>query len=262
MGNGAPRQGLSSPVIVGDKVFVTCSSGPEQKRLHVICFHSTDGKKDLGAAFHASGRTACAMIKQQSQHPRPSAMAGTSMRCSHRTIFSVSTWMKLTVAARTHAGLSERQQQPRLASSPVLVDQCFIAQIENDSESFVAGIDTATGENVWKISRPKAANWTSPVIFEDGGKRYLVGLQSSKGLLAVDPATGEKSGTSMAVPPPFRPAASVVDWSTVPSNGCTALKLNDGKPEQIWQEAQLRPGTASPVIVGDRVKFVSTAPKC
>ena len=40
-----PGKGLSSPVVVGDKVFITCSSGPDQKRLHVICFHSADGKK-------------------------------------------------------------------------------------------------------------------------------------------------------------------------------------------------------------------------
>ena len=40
-----PGRGLASPIIVGEKVFVTCSSGPSQERLHVICFSATDGKK-------------------------------------------------------------------------------------------------------------------------------------------------------------------------------------------------------------------------
>ena len=33
-----PGRGLSSPVIVGDKIFVTACSSTEQDRLHVLCF--------------------------------------------------------------------------------------------------------------------------------------------------------------------------------------------------------------------------------
>src|SRR4030095_14642321 len=40
-----PGRGLSSPIIIGDRVFVTCSSGPKQDRLHVICFNAKDGTK-------------------------------------------------------------------------------------------------------------------------------------------------------------------------------------------------------------------------
>src|ERR1041385_7206157 len=35
-----PGRGLSSPIILGERVFVTCSSGPKQDRLHVICFNA------------------------------------------------------------------------------------------------------------------------------------------------------------------------------------------------------------------------------
>ncbi len=31
-----PGRGLSSPIIIGDRVFVTSASGPKQERLHVI----------------------------------------------------------------------------------------------------------------------------------------------------------------------------------------------------------------------------------
>ena len=31
-----PGRGLSSPVVVGDRIFLTASSGPQQNRLHVI----------------------------------------------------------------------------------------------------------------------------------------------------------------------------------------------------------------------------------
>ncbi|MDA0813566.1 MAG: PQQ-binding-like beta-propeller repeat protein [Verrucomicrobia bacterium] len=253
-----PGKGLSSPVVVGDKVFVTCSSGPDQKRLHVICFHSIDGKKLWERTFLASGRTMC--------HEKTAVAAPSPVSDGKNiyALFSSNDLFCLDLDGNLQWLRGLTQDYPNasnslgLASSPVLVDKFFIAQIENDSESFVAGIDTTTGENVWKISRPKAANWTSPVIFEDGGKR-LVGLQSSKGLLAVDPATGTEvwnfEGGASTIPSSGVGGGLIV----VPSDGLTALKLNGGKPEQIWQEAQLRPGTGSPIIVGDRVFVVNNA---
>src|SRR5262245_61720617 len=38
-----PGRGLSSPIIMRDRVFVTASSGPKQDRLHVICFNASNG---------------------------------------------------------------------------------------------------------------------------------------------------------------------------------------------------------------------------
>ncbi|HTD67604.1 MAG TPA: PQQ-binding-like beta-propeller repeat protein, partial [Candidatus Limnocylindria bacterium] len=52
-----PGRGLSSPIIIGDRVFVTCSSGPKQDRLHVICFNAKDGTKRWERRFWATGRT-------------------------------------------------------------------------------------------------------------------------------------------------------------------------------------------------------------
>ncbi len=40
-----PGRGLSAPIIVGQRVFVTCASGPEQETLHVFCFDVASGKK-------------------------------------------------------------------------------------------------------------------------------------------------------------------------------------------------------------------------
>jgi outer membrane protein assembly factor BamB len=47
----------------------------------------------------------------------------------------------------------------------------------------------------------------------------------------------------------------------VPSKGITALKpaaLGE-KPEVLWQNSQLSPGTASPVVIGDRIFTVNNA---
>ena len=54
-----PGRGLSSPIIVGELIFLTASSGPQQKNLHVIAFNSLDGKKVWERIFRATGRTIC-----------------------------------------------------------------------------------------------------------------------------------------------------------------------------------------------------------
>ena len=37
-------RGLSSPIVVGDKVFVSSASGYRQDRLHVACFEASTGR--------------------------------------------------------------------------------------------------------------------------------------------------------------------------------------------------------------------------
>jgi outer membrane protein assembly factor BamB len=47
----------------------------------------------------------------------------------------------------------------------------------------------------------------------------------------------------------------------VPSHGLTALQpaSSGEKPKQLWQSSQLRPGTASPVVVGQKVFALNDA---
>lgn len=54
-----PGRGLSSPIVMGDRVFVTAASGPRQEELRVLCFQTTDGKLRWERRFWATGRTMC-----------------------------------------------------------------------------------------------------------------------------------------------------------------------------------------------------------
>ena len=112
-----------------------------------------------------------------------------------------------------------------MASSPVVVDDTLVVQVESDDGSFATGLDVATGLARWKIDRPRRANWTSPSILKGGnGKETVVLLQSSEGLAAIRPRSGEVvwSYTDGAATIP----SSVVgeDLIFVPSHGLTALK--------------------------------------
>jgi outer membrane protein assembly factor BamB len=148
-----------------------------------------------------------------------------------------------------------------MASSLLVAGDTLITQIENDSESFTAGLDLTSGLNRWKIDRPKAANWTSPLLLANTPAGDVVAIQSSKGISAVFPKDGttawEYAGGASTIPSSAQAGGLLV----VPSNGLTALTPASAgaEPAIAWQNGQLQPATASPTVDGDKVYFLNGA---
>jgi len=148
-----------------------------------------------------------------------------------------------------------------LASSPVVADGVLVMQVETDGDAFVAGLDVATGINRWKLERRKRANWSSPVTLSGVNGTTVVALQSSAGVCAIDPATGQQVWN-------YPDGASTVPSSTsrgsilfVPSFGITALQTSPDAqpPKQLWRSNQYRPATASPIALDDHIFAVNDA---
>ena len=254
-----PGRGLSGALVIGSKVIVTASGGLNQTRLHVICLDAKDGRTLWHRQFWATGRTMC--------HPKTSVAAPTP--CSDgRLIYAIFSsndvvcldldgnlrWLRGLTA--DYANVSNSLG---MASSPVVVGGVLVAQVENDSESYTLGLDKKTGVNLWRLNRPKAANWTSPLALPGG----LVALQSRTGLNAIRVADGTKAWS-------YDDGASTIPSTIVsggvlyiPSHGITALKLNAADiantPKQIWRSRRLSPSTASPLVLGAKVYTVNSA---
>ncbi len=256
-----PGRGLSSPIIIGDRVFVTCSSGPKQERLHVICFSATDGRQLWERQFWATGRTMC--------HDKTCVAAPTPASDGERifAIFSSNDLVCLDLDGNLLwlRGLTldypNASNSLGMSSSLTVADGVLIAMLENDSESFTAGLDAKTGVNRWKLDRPKMANWTSPTLIKSAGGPMQVLLQSGKGVTAVEPATGKIVWS-------YTDGASTIPSGTVsdgvlylPSQGLTALQPSpDGNsPKQLWRSGQLRPATSSPMVLNGRVFTLNDA---
>jgi len=147
-----------------------------------------------------------------------------------------------------------------MSSSPVIANGVLVAQVENDAESFTAGLSLSNGTTLWKKDRPRGANWTSPTVLGKG-KDQQVALQSMKGIAVIDP----KSGKDQWI---YEDGAATIPSSTilgstilVPSNGLTALQARpDGKSHtQLWQDNKLGPGTGSPSISGYNFYVINKA---
>jgi outer membrane protein assembly factor BamB len=257
-----PGRGLASPIVVGSKVFVTCSSGPHQERLHLICFNTADGAKLWERQLRATGRTM--------SHPKTSVAACTP--CSDgRRVFAI--WSSNDVAAfdldgkllwvrGLTADYPNASNSLGMASSPIVIGETLVTMIENDSESYTLGLDAKTGRNLWKLDRPKSANWTSPIAWQaDAKSAPLAVLQSSKGLLAVDAASGSRIWEYSEGASTMSSSVAAAGVIYAPSHGLTALspKSSGEPPEQLWRSRQINPATISPLVLNGRLYSINNA---
>lgn len=253
-----PGRGVSSPIIIGDRLFLTSSSGYTEDRLHTLCFDATTGKQLWERQFWATGRTMC--------HKKMAVATPTPASDGER-IFSFYSSNDLTCLDLDgnllwYRGLGSDYPNASnslgMSSSPVVVGNTVIVQVESDAEAFAAGLDVKTGDEKWKIDRPRRANWTSPCVLRGDGKD-LVLLQSSKGLSAVDPDTGKEIWN-------FDKGASTIPSSTpvgntiyVPSDGLTVLKTSATGFEIDWNVKRLSPATASALVYDNKIFTVDRA---
>jgi outer membrane protein assembly factor BamB len=250
-----PGRGLSSPIVVGGRVFVTASEGPKQDRLQVLAFDAGSGKRLWRRSLWATGPT--------DSHPKTSMAAPTPASDGRRVVALFATgdlvaldpdgnvlWLRSLYAE--NPGATDGRG---LASSPVLVAGTAVVHLESQNTSFAAGIDLATGKNRWRVERPREPNWTSPIAIPGAAGKPLVLLQGATRLSALDPVTGKEVWGLDRGSDPI--ASSVLSGNRlyVPGEkGLAALELQgDAVPKLLWEQPRLNPVTASPVVLSGRI---------
>lgn len=256
-----PARGVSSPIVVGKKVFVTSSSGPKQDRLIVACYSTTDGKPLWQRKFWATGRTFC--------HPTSSVAAPTPASDGSRifAFFSSNDLVCLDLDGNLqwYRGLTLEHPAAAndvgMAASPMVAGGMVVVQVESKGDSFAMGMDAATGETRWSVPRTSQMNWTSPTLFKPGRSDPLVLLQSPDKLTAHNIHTGEVVWTFESKCAEISSATTQGEIIFLPGQGMTAIKAGEGSSswEKVWQEKDLAPGSPSPVVADGRVYILTRA---
>ena len=243
-----PGRGPSSPIVVEGRVIVTCSGGARQERLYVLALDASTGKELWRREFWATGSTLT--------HPTSANAAPTPASDGEHVVafFSSNDLICLDLEGnlKWFRGLGYDYPRARndigMASSPVIVGDTVVVQVECYGESFAAGIDVSTGQNRWKIPRDKSSNWSSPTVYQAEDETSRVLLQSGRGISAHDPSTGEEQWhfdiECSTIPSP----TAVGDCIIVPANGLTALTVVKEQPELSWESSKLGGGAGSPAI--------------
>lgn len=248
--SAVPGAGVSSPIVVGDGVIVTSDSGVKRDRLHVCCYDVATGELRWERQFWATGRTFC--------HPTSAVAAPTPASDGQRIFAFYSSndlaCLDLQGNLLWYRGLAydypAAGNDVGMSSSPLVVGDTLIVQVENQGDSFAAGLDVATGESRWRRPRARQANWASPAVLRGATPEDdVVLLQSGWGLSAHHPRTGEPlwkfEGGSSIIPSPLGADGLVY----LASGGLTALRGGDsGTAEVAWTNDRLGPGNASPLV--------------
>jgi outer membrane protein assembly factor BamB len=244
-----PGKGLSNPVIAGGRVYVSATGAYQQKRQVVLCFDVTTGKKLWERQVWATGTTQC--------HPKTNMAAPTPVTDGERVYVLFATgdlvcydrdgdlvWYRSLVGDYPTVG-----NNVGMATSPTIWGENLLICMENAGESFAAGIDKRTGENRWRIERPRGINWVSPIVIQNQGQAEVL-FQGPGGIEAHDPNTGKKK---WAAPKLRHTAYATFTFGDgvvfSPSEKFTAFRPGKGaaEPEVLWQSLKLRPGYCSPV---------------
>jgi len=246
-----PGRGLSCPVVAGGRVFVTACTGPEQKRLHVLCFDAADGKELWHRQLWATGTTLC--------HPK-TCMAAPTPVCDSKHVIALFATADLVCYDRDGNLLWYRSlvgdyptvgNNVGMAASPILWKDLLLLCLENAGASFAAGIDKETGKNRWKIDRPRGINWVTPLLVRDPGGDRVV-FASSDGLFAHEPATGKRAwsltGKSFSTIP-----SPVAGDGMIFAPGGKFLAVRSDRPEVVWEAGKLPTGYASPLYYRGQV---------
>jgi outer membrane protein assembly factor BamB len=254
-----PGRGLSNPVIAGGRIFLTACSGPEQKREHVLCFDARTGKQLWERQLSATGTTLC--------HPMTCMAAPTPVTDGEHVYALFATgdlvcyakdgelaWYRSLVGDYPTIG-----NNVGLAVSPVLHNGMLIVCLENVGESFVAGIDARTGQNRWRLDRPRGINWVTPLLIKNAGRAEVL-VQGPGDLTAHDPLTGKKhwslTGQSLS-----STATPVWADGKIFTAGGKFLAVRPGseteKPVVAWESPKLRTSYCSPLVYRGRVYTLS-----
>jgi len=73
-------------------------------------------------------------------------------------------------------------------SSPVVYKDILYVQVDNEESSFMVALDAATGNEKWKVNRDEKTNYSTPVIWNNKFRTELV--TTGKSVRSYDPATG------------------------------------------------------------------------
>ena len=257
-----PGKGFSQPVIADGHVYVTAASGPDNERLHLLCYDESTGKELWHRQIWATGST-MAHAENRIAMSSPVVIDGHVV-----ALYSTNDLMCVDREGNLQwlRGLALENPNIRnslgMGSSLTATDGIVCIQLETDDASFAFGIDVAAGTNRWKIDRPRKANWSSPVALVPGdGRDPAFLLQSATKVSAVAARTGEtlwefdKGGSSMSS---MTPADGLI---LVPTDGVTAIipPVANSQPEIAWNNKKLNCSYVSPVAYNGKIYTINSS---
>jgi outer membrane protein assembly factor BamB len=283
-----PGRGWSSPVIWGDRIFLTSATqlkgktekvkpglyfgGERATPLHphrwvVYCIDFKSGKILWEKTAHEG-------VPKEGHHLKNTLASETPVTDGKRVyayfgnvgLFTYD--MEGNLLWKKDLGSYRTAYNWGTASSPVLHgDRLFIVD-DNEEHSFVAAFDTKTGKEIWNVKRDEKSNWATPFVWENDLRTELVtcGKKMVRSYSLDGKLLWELGGmSSIVIPTPFAAHGLLYVTSgyvmslqkpvfAIKPGGKGDISLKDKETSNqfiAWYQAKGGPYNVSPVLYGE-----------
>jgi outer membrane protein assembly factor BamB len=267
-----PGPGSSSPIVVGDRVFLTCFTGAErsgntqQLRRHLICVSLSDGKllwDESVEAVQPEDRYGGMLAQHGFASSTPVSDGDRVYVLFGKTgVFAYDLNGKQLWHTSVGTGLG--QMQWGSAASPILHNNLVIVNASAESKSMVA-LDKSTGKQAWKSEAPNIyGSRSTPVLVDAPNGKTELAVSAPYEVWGFNPDNGDFLWYADGV------ADQNVNTSLISKDGvvyaiggrqgsAVAIKAggkDDAKGNVVWK-GSVSAYVPSPVLVGDRIYSVS-----
>jgi outer membrane protein assembly factor BamB len=147
-------------------------------------------------------------------------------------------------------------------TSPILFENLVIVQCDEDNGegSFIVALDKKTGKEAWRTPRKIQISWSTPLLVKTATRSELI-TSGTEHVISYDPATGKelwrhKGLESNAIPSPVANNETVYLVAGFPAKIAMAIKLGGsgdltGTPNVPWKYAKGTAYVPSPILYGD-----------
>ncbi len=270
-----PGRGASTPVIWGDRVYVSTAvplDGTGHRAQHRFVLKALN-RKDGSVAWEHT-------VREEAPHEGTHQQFGTMASASavtdgehviasfeSRGIFAFD--MNGTPVWKTDLGDKRMRNEFGEGSSPALYKDRLIVVWDHQGESFIVALDKATGKEIWRTKRDEIDSWATPLVVEHGGRAQAITSGMNK-VRSYDVQTGEviweTAGLTMnPIPSPVAGADGLVFLTSgFRGNSLKAIRLEGAKgditgtPNVVWTFDRDTPYVPSPLVYEGILYFLKS----
>ena len=281
-----PGKGLSSPVVWGDRIFITTAiphgeaietegghphgahDNMPPSRQHKLTVLAVD-RRDGEILWHKTVRT---LHPHESTHVTGS-WASASPVTDGKHVFAFfgsgglyALDLKGNVAWKADLGKMQVKHGHGEGSSPALHGDTIVVNWDHEGESFLIAFDKRTGKRRWKVERDEITSWSSPLIVEVDGKPQVI-VAATRRVRSYDLKDGgliwECGGLSgNVVATPLAADGIVYVANSYETRAMLAIRLTGAKGDitgtdaVVWTRDRDTPYVPSPILYGGTLCFL------
>jgi outer membrane protein assembly factor BamB len=281
-----PGKGHSSPVVWGDRVFLTAAVpvGDAQKPVHDNAPGTHDNlpvthhhQFTLFAVSRSDGRIAWKkVLREEFPHEgghETGSLASNSPVTDGERVYAFfgsrglhCLDMNGEVKWQKDLGRMNTLHAHGEGSSPVLHGDLLIVCWDHEGDSALFAFDKHTGKQRWRVARDEKTSWSTPLVVGHAGRSQIV-VSATKRVRGYDPATGEQlwecAGlTDNVVSSPVFRDGMIFAGNSYYQQAMVAIRLAGatgditGSDRVAWKLNRLTPYVSSPLMYDDTLYFL------